>query len=179
MLLGMQHDRVLLLAGMALLALLMLAACGGEELLTQRADSFEGGALSSFGGTDGADSDARDVARAIANNRGYDFTPSGYTLATGAATSWLLTPSIDYGDGTGTLTVNAADAETVLQVLSNSASVTEIEMQGEFPLASAQAAIENPGSSFVVDWTISWQQDGTPRSLTAQQTLLGAEWTTL
>jgi hypothetical protein len=170
-----------ILAALSALALAgLLAACGGATAtLNQRAGSFEGGALSSFGGADGDDIDARATARDIAGGRDYDFTAAGFTLLNGAATSWQPGAGSNFGDGDGTVTLDGAQATVNLSVISNDPDVTDVALAGSFDVADAQAAIANAGSSFVIEWTLVWQQAGEARSLTAQQTLLGAEWVTL
>jgi len=157
----------------------LLAACGGDTALNQRAGSFEGGALSNFSGADGADSDARSVARDIAGGRDYDLTASGYTLLDGAATSWQSGAGSNFSDGDGTVTVNGAEATVNMTVISSDPSISNVALAGTLNVADAQAAIENPGSSFVVTWTILWELEGEARGLTAEQTLLGTEWATL
>jgi hypothetical protein len=171
-------SRVIKLAAAALLAvsMLFLGACGSSPNTVERANSLDGGALSNFNGPDGSDADARATARAIAGNRGYDFTSTGYTLTSGQATSWAILDSSDFTDGIGPLTIDGASSTVQFDVQSADPSVTNVQLSGTFDATEAQLAIDNPGASFIIQWTISWEVGGAPFTLTAEQTLLGSDW---
>jgi hypothetical protein len=178
MLLRMKTSTGILLGLTAALAVIALAACGGSTInLLQRANSFDGGALSNFGGTDGADPDARAIARDIASGRNYDFTPAGFTISPGSAASNGPNGS-PFGVGNGSLAINGDTATATLDIVSTDPNVTNAQMVGTFSLAEASAAISNPGASFVVDWVLSFDALGVPISLSAQQTLNGTDFVT-
>jgi hypothetical protein len=163
--------------GLALIAFaaLLLAGCGGSDPVVQHAQALLGGSLSNFGGAAGADLDARAVAREMATGRSYDFMPSGFTVAAGAVTSTAPSGS-DFGDGAGTLTVNGDDAEVVLNPAGGAGGVTGAKLEGSFSLAAAQAAVDSPGRSFVVTWTVSWTDGTDSFELTAEQSLTGTDF---
>lgn len=160
---------------LAAFCLLWLAACGSDAPLVQRADQFDGGALSNFGGTFGADPDARATAREIASGRSYDFSLSGFDILPGGAESGGPGGS-PFGLGTGTVALDGDNATVELDITSTDPNVTNVHMTGTFSLAQATAAIASPGASFVVNWLISFDTFGTPVSLTAEQTLMGTDF---
>jgi hypothetical protein len=159
-----------------LAAALTLVSCGGSDPpVEQRATTLLGGPLSNFGGVDGSDPAVRSVARDIATSRSYDFTPAGFVIASGAASSEGLMGS-GYGDGSGTITVAAGDG-TVEQIIApTTASAENITVSGTFESALAQLAVNTPGSSFTISWTFSFTIGGEPFTLTADQVLSGSNW---
>lgn len=161
----------------ALFSMLALTACGGSDPIPQqKASALTGGALSNFGGTDGSDPSARAIARDIATSRDYDFTPTPYTVASGAASSTGLTGS-GYGDGTGSLTMIGNDGTVEMDITSQTSGIHNVALQGTFNPASAQLSIDNPGSSFTVSWTITFDVEGDSFTLTCDQVLSGSGWT--
>jgi len=161
----------------ALASLLALASCGGSDALpVQKASALTGGALSNFGGTDGADPSVRAVARDIATSRDFDFTPTGYTVASGAAESTGLAGS-GYGDGTGTITVMGGGSAVEMSIVSQTSGVQNVTLTGAFDALQAQLAVDNPGSSFIMSWTISFDIEGESFTLTCDQVLSGSGWT--
>ncbi len=160
----------------AIAAAFALAACGGSDPpVEQRATTLLGGPLSNFGGVDGSDPAVRAVARDIATSRTYDFTPAGFVVASGAASSEGLMGS-GYGDGTGTITVAAGDGTVEQSIAPTTASAENITISGTFESALAQLAVNTPGSSFTVSWTFSFEIGGEPFTLTADQVLSGSNW---
>lgn len=173
--------KIAVLAGIAaaVAAMLAFASCGGSDPpVEQRATTLLGGPLSNFGGADGADPAVRAVARDIATSRTYDFTPAGFVVADGAASSSGLAGS-GYGDGTGTLTVVAGNATVEQAVATVTASTENIALSGTFESALAQLAVNTPGSSFTVSWTFSFEIEGESFTLTADQVLSGSNWVAL
>jgi hypothetical protein len=174
----MKTSTAILLSVAAVLAAVMFAACGGSSIdLVQHANSFDGGALSNYGGADGENADARAIAREMASGRNYDFTPSGFTIAAGDASSNGPNGS-PFGVGNGSLAVSGDTATVTLDITSTNPDVTNAQMVGSFSLAEASMAIINPGSSFIVDWTMSFDMLTVPVSLSAQQTLNGTDFVT-
>jgi hypothetical protein len=166
----------MILATVLTSSVLALSACGGSDPLNLQADSFQGGSLSNFGGLDGADTEARDIAREMAVGRNFDFTPGGgFTLSSGPINS--TSDGGDFGIGGGTLDLSGDDATVDLDITSENPNVTNAHMVGTFSLAAASAAIANPSSSFDVEWTISFDTfGGIPVELTATQTLTGTDF---
>jgi len=159
----------------AVLALtLALSACSGGGALDVRAERFASGTLSSFGGANGADPDARDIARDIATGRFYDFTPVGYVIADGAAASTPASGST-LGDGTGTVAVSG-DTVTVDMDIASEIPLGAVHMTGTFSLADATLAVSKPGASFTVAWQITWTTLGTDFALSAEQQLTGTDF---
>lgn len=178
MLLHMKTSTVILLGVAAVLAAIALSACGGGTTnLLQQANSFNGGTLSNFGGTDGDNPDVRAIARDMASGRNYDFTPSGFNIASGPAASNGPNGS-PFGVGNGSLAVAGDTATATLDITSTDPNVTNAQMVGTFSVAEAAAAIINPSASFVVDWVMSFDLLAVPVSLSAQQTLNGTDFVT-
>ncbi len=167
-----------LLLILAAALLLWLAACGGETTLAQRANQFDGGALSNFGGVDGNSADARAIAREIASGRSYDFTQSGFEITPGGVDSSGPGGSL-FGLGSGTLALNGDNVTVNMEITSADPNVTNAHMTGTFSLAQASSAIINPGASFVVNWLLNFDALGSPVSLSADQTLNGTDFTAL
>jgi hypothetical protein len=159
---------------------LLLAACGGTDaLVLQRANSFDGGALSNFGGTDGSSTDARDIARNITSGRNYDFTLTGFDLVDGPAQSTPAGGS-DYGAGTGSVAVDGTAVTVTMDVASTNPNVTNVQLVGTFDAMDAAATIANPGSTFVVEWQMSFDIPNGASTytahVTAEQTLNGTDY---
>jgi hypothetical protein len=178
--LGRMNSRQIRFFAVALLlALLGLAACGtGNTLVAQRANAFLGGTLSGFGGTDGGDPDARAVARDIASSRTYDFTPTGFDIVAGPASSTGAGGSL-FTAGDGDIALSGDTATVTLDMLSNDPAVTDAQMVGTFSLAEATTAIASPGASFTVHWTLSFKLNSVDVSLTADQPLTGTDFVTV
>ena len=166
-----------LLTLVTLTVMLLLGSCGGGEAVVQRASAFIGGALSSFGGTDSPDADARNTAMEIAISRIYDFTQGGFTLLSGTATT-TATNLGEFGGGNGFVDLAGQGqlATIVLNISADDPRYSSVELAGVFSPSEAQTAIDLPGASFFVEWTISWEDDGVPYTLTAAQSLTGTDW---
>jgi hypothetical protein len=153
---------------------LALSACSGGGAVDVRAERFASGTLSSFGGANGADPDSRDIARDIATGRFYDFTPTGYVIADGAAASTPASGS-SLGDGTGTVAVSG-DTVTVDMDVASELPLEAVHMTGSFSLADATLALSKPGASFSAVWQITWSALGTDFALSAEQQLTGTDF---
>jgi len=164
-----------LLALAVLIAVAALASCGTGNDLMQRADKFAGSALSGFGGTDGLDATAQALAKEIIEQLEYDFTPSGFVIQNSQASAGGDAAG-DYPSATGTVTVSQGQATVVLDVTSTNPDVTDVQLTGTFSVADAQQALDTPGLSFDVAWTLEWTSGGEQHSLTATQTLTGTGW---
>lgn len=172
----MKTITTILLSLAAVATVMAFASCGGTNTnLIQNAGSFDGGALSNFGGVDGANTDARAIARDMASGRNYDFTPVGFTIAAGSAASNGPNGS-PFGVGNGSIALAGDTATVTLDITSADPNVTNAQMVGTFSVAEASAAITNPGASFVVDWAMSFDSLGVPVHLSAQQTLNGTDF---
>lgn len=156
---------------------LWLASCSGGDTAPggQHAQSLLGGSLAAFSGADGDDPDARAVAREMATGRLYDFTPSGFTVAAGTVTTLGVLGS-DFGDATGTLAVNGDVAQVTYEPEVLSGDATLPQMTGTFSVAEAQAAIDNPGTSFPVTWEFTWVDGTGSHDLSADQQLTGTDF---
>jgi hypothetical protein len=153
----------------------VLASCGsGTSLLDMKAKSFDGAALENFGGSDGAGTAARNIARNMAEGRNYDFTPSGFTFSSGPVTS--SAEEGDFGFGGGSIAVDGDEATVDLDVTSNNPDITNAHMVGTFNTTAAGLAIADPGKTFDVAWTIGFETLGEPVELTAMQTLAGTDF---
>lgn len=168
---------LVVVAALALLALAFSAcSAGGGIDLDQRASSFIGGALSNFSGTDGDEPGARATARDIAIAREFDFTPVGFTIAAGVASTSLAGASARFGDGLGTITVNGGTAIVDLDITTLDPNVTNLNMSGTFSVANAQAAVANAGNSFTITWLFQFSEGITTYSIEADQVLSGTNW---
>lgn len=177
MLLDMRKTRLLTIIATVALLLILGSCGGGADPIAQRASAFIGGALSSFGGIDANDPGARNTAMELAISRIYDMTPGGFTLLSGTAT----TDSSGLGDfGAGNGVVDLAGlgqlATINFSITADDPRYSSVEMAGVFNPSEAQSAIDLPGTSFVVEWTVSWEDDGMPYSLIAEQSLSGTDW---
>jgi hypothetical protein len=173
--------RVVALA-LVLLALGCLAAAcasGGGISINQRAQSFVGGALSNFGGIDGASTTARSIARDIAIAREFDFIQPGFSISPGTITATTAAASQSFGEGTGLLQVAGDQATAELTVSSRDAQVSDATLTGSFSLSQAQAAVSDAGRSFTVIWEFEFSNGGLPVSISAEQTLSGTNWATI
>lgn len=171
----MQRKASLVLLLLLSVLSLGLSSCGGTEAVVEHAQLLLGGSLSNFSGPDGADPDLRAVAREMATGREYDLTPLGFTIAAGAATSTAPLGS-DFGDAWGDVVINGALATVTLTPDAQPATAIDPEMSGEFDLAEAQAAIDNPGSSFTVTWRFTWTDGTGAHDLSAEQVLTGTDF---
>jgi hypothetical protein len=166
-------NKVIIVAG-----LLLLAACGKSDPLDQFAGTFLGGSLSAFGGDDGSDPQARDTADDMAQQRSFDFTPTGFVIESGTIASQPEAGSA-FGVGSGSLDVNGDNATVDLDLVSNDPNVSGARMRGQFSLEDASAALINPQSSFDVQWEIDFSYLGVPISLNATQRLTGQDFETI
>jgi hypothetical protein len=168
---------VVVVAALTLLSL-SLAACsaGGGIDLDQRASSFVGGALSNFSGTDGDEPEARATARDVAIAREFDFTPVGFTIAAGAASTSLAGASSRFGDGLGTTTVNGDTATVDLDITALDPNVTNMNLSGTYSVTDAQTAVANAGNSFTITWLFQFSEGITTYSIEADQVLSGTNW---
>lgn len=160
----------------AILGLLWLAACGGGEGPVEQlgASSFLGGSVSNFNGPDGADPFAQDTARAALGGASFDLTPEGFSISSGPVAS---DSGGDFGLGNGTLSVSGDDASVDLDITSTNPDITNVSAVGRFSLAQAEAALLDPGKSFEVDWTLSFDGPGAlPFEISLTQTLSGADF---
>jgi len=167
----------LALLGLATLAAsaVALASCGsGTSLLDMKAKSFEGGSLSNFGGADGGNTADRNIAKEMAEGRNFDFTPTGFTFASGPVSS--SSEGGDFGFGGGSMAVDGDNATVDIDVTSNNPDITNAHMVGSFNTSAAGLAIVDPGKTFDVAWTISFDTLGVPVELTAIQTLAGTDF---
>ncbi|HES58111.1 MAG TPA: hypothetical protein ENO21_01630, partial [Firmicutes bacterium] len=82
----MNRSRVLLL----LITLACVLAACGHSSQGKKATVFSGGALSGFGGDNGGDSAARQVARDVMDLRTFDLISNDFTLSNGAVTTQAL-----------------------------------------------------------------------------------------
>lgn len=156
--------------------MLWLAACGGVTVpIDQHAQRLLGGSLSAFAGADGDNPDARAVAREMATGRLYDFTPADFDVVEGAV-STLGPLGSDFGDGTAELAINGDIAQVTFQPDVMSGDVTTPQMAGSFSVAAAQAAIDNPGTSFPITWEFSWTGPTGSYEVTAEQQLTGTDF---
>jgi len=180
----MRINRTIRLAVLAfsLLALVVLeAACGsgGGLVIEQRAQAYVGGALSNFGGIDGGSSTARSVARDIAIAREFDFIQPGFMVSAGTITATTAAASQSFGDGTGQLQVLGDQATAELNISSRDPQISDATITGSFSLSQAQAALNDAGRSFTVNWEFEFSANGLPVSLSAEQTLSGTNWVTI
>lgn len=164
---------LLLAAGLA------LSACSGAGGLTD--DKFawrvEGGALTEYGGADGGDADARNTMRLVLVGRQFDITPvDSHTVETGAAESYRAGADTDYADATGTQTQFGDEMTMAFTVTSTDVNITGMQLTGVFSKTAAEGAIADPSDSFVVTWTLSFEDGGEARELTAQQSLIGVNY---
>jgi hypothetical protein len=163
----------------AALAALALSACnseGDDFDLDLKADSFLGGTPSNVSGPDADNADATDEASAMLTGRKFDFTPNGFTLASGNVNSEPVENS-DYGIAGGTMSLDGDEATVGLDVFSNNPDVTNAEMTGTFSVAEASSAILTPGESFTVNWDIAFDYLGFPIQLNMDQELQGTDFT--
>ena len=166
-----------LAAVLAALALAVFAsACAGGGWVPD--DKFawrtEGGALTDYGGADGDDAEARNLMRLLLVGRQWDITPvTSNTVETGAAESYRAGADASFLDATGAQT-QLGDAMSVeIDITSTDADITGAHLSAVYSKNAAEAAIADPGESFDVTWTFSFEDNGTPYELTAQQTLIG------
>ena len=166
------------LATICLLIAAGLAACsaGGGIDLDQRAGLFVGGALSNFSGTDGDEPLARATARDIAIAREFDFTPLGFTVAAGSASTSIAGASARFGDGLGTIAVNGDTATVELNIVALDPSVANVSLVGTFSVSEAQEAISDAGRSSTVTWVFMFNEGITTYSIEADQVLSGTNW---
>lgn len=177
MLHNMRKAKLLTIAATTVLLLLLGSCGGGSDPIIERAGAFIGGALSSFGGADSPDAGARNTAMEIAISRIYDLTPGGFTLLTGPATT-VATGIGNFGGGNGNVDLAGLgqQATITLNISADDPRYSSVEMDGVFNPSEAQTAIDLPGASFIVEWTITWEDDGLPYILTAVQSLAGTDW---
>jgi len=180
----MRNNRIFRPAALALVLLALScleAACGsgGGIILEQRAQSFVGGALSNFGGIDGAETNARSAARDIAIAREFDLIQPGFLVGAGTITAITAAASQSFGEGTGQLQVIGDQASAQLNVVSRDPQVSNVLMTGTFNLNQAQAAVSDAGRSFTINWEFEFSRNGLPISISAEQTLSGTNWVTI
>ncbi|GEM_PF-2347321 len=178
MLANMGRRTLLTAVSLALIAAWSITACsaGSGFVADQRAQAFVGGALSNFGGIDGDDAGARSTARDIAIARDFDFIQGGVVIGTGTAATSRGSADPGFADGAGPIAVAADTATVTLSIASLTAGIEDVTLTGEFGMAAAQAAAEDAGLSFTVEWEIAFTDNGQPVSLTASQVLSGAYW---
>lgn len=167
------------LALTAILAVAVLfSACGSGAIITDKyAWRLEGGALSEYSGTDGEDSDARNTIRLLLVGRQFDFTPDdNHTVEPGTAYTYQASSDDAFGDADGTMT-EIADAMTVeFAITTSDTALDNVTLTGEFSKSGAEDTYHDPSESVTVTWTLSYDEDGEGRELTAQQALTGTNY---
>ena len=165
-----------LLVLLALAALLVAAGCGGTtDTVNTKAGKFSGSAIADFGGPDGDDVDARQVARQLMVNRFYDFTETGYVLAAGGASS-TASGNVSFGSGTGTVAINGSTATVDLFIQTLDPAYTGAELNGSYSVSAAQSAIDNAGNTFTVSWIMFYTTGGQDYEIHFSQVLTGSDF---
>lgn len=169
------------LAGLVfvVLAAAVLSACsgGGFTVTDKFAWRMEGGALSGYGGTDGGAASARNTARLLLTGRQFDFTPQrSNIIEPGTAQTWRAGGSQEFGDAEGTQNQIGDLITCQFTVPSFDPQITDVQLVGEFNKPAAESTLSDPASSFMVDWTISFNEAGTEYTLTASQLVTGVNY---
>ena len=165
----------------ALLAVVaaVLSACGaGGGVEEGCANEFYGGVPYSFGGIDGDNALARDTARDLIGGRRYDFTETNFVIADGTEAYSAGSSEMPFASGTGDIMVVGNTVTVELDIINTpiDRDLSDVTLTGTFDLDQALLAIDDAAVSFVVDWVLSWDEDGVFYDLDVLQSLTGSDW---
>ena len=161
---------------LALLALAALCGCGGGGAGFDRPQFFLGNTPHDFGGTNGDDAAARQVATEILANRSFDLSPYGWMLESGPVTSSSEGIVNDFGAGEGEQSVVSLTGSLDMRIVSREAAFREVRLFGVYSLSQATVANAQEGTSFPISWTVSWQDLDQAFQVTCSQELTGVLW---
>ena len=69
--------------------------------------------------------------------------------------------NVNFGEGTGLVSISGDNGSISLGIAPSNPSYSNVDLSGSFSVAAAQAAVDNAGDTFIVQWQMTYTNAGT------------------